>query len=85
MRTGRYYAFTVLAKEELPLPDHLVLIEPGVNYFNAVVEDLDAFIRFLAEGKVTVQKVHPLDEIDVEPSFKQDADGNWYSTGDLPK
>lgn len=64
MRRGQFYAFTVLAEEEIPLPDHYLIIEPGLNTFTAVVEDLDAFTRMLAEGKAVVQEAKPIGHVD---------------------
>jgi len=64
MRKGQFYVFNVFAVEEVDLPEHFLVIEPGLNTFSAVVEDLDAFTRMLTEAKVTVRKVHTIGEID---------------------
>jgi len=65
MKTGGFYSFVVWAVEEVPLPEHLLLLEPGMNAFNAQLEDLDGFIACLREAKVEVRQVNNL----TDPSF----------------
>ena len=60
MHRGKQYSFTVVAREEIPLPEYYLLIEPGVNHFNAFIEDLPGFISMLREANAVVQKVYTL-------------------------
>ncbi len=71
MRTGKFYSFVVIAQEEVPLPEHLLILEPGMNVFNAQIEDLDLFLVMLKEARVDVKEANQIGGEDGESSLTQ--------------
>jgi len=70
---GGFYSYVVfLPYDELPLPEAKVLLERGVNAFNAVISDPEAFDKNLAENGVRIIKKSCLDETTHEPSSIND-------------
>lgn len=62
-----YYSFVVWAKEDVSLPEHLLVIGEGFDTFNATISDLPAFLAKLADKGVQVREVHKLDELEPVP------------------
>jgi hypothetical protein len=85
MQSG-FYSFVVHALRELVLPEHRLVLDPGMNAFNLIVPNVDEFLRTLADMDVTVKRVHPLDvqeEFDVIPTLPTTAQAD--PSGDSPE
>lgn len=63
MKKGSFWSFVVFVEgEEVPLPKHGQILEPGRNAFNAIVEDLDVFLWSLEKANVRIVQKYCLDE-----------------------
>jgi hypothetical protein len=62
-----YYSFTAIAQNPVAIESPLVMLDRGFNAFNAVVEDLDAFLQRLKDEGVEVKQVNQLDGLKPVP------------------
>ena len=60
MKSG-FYSFAVHTLREIMFPEYRLILDPGMNAFNLVVPDVDAFLASLAEAEVDVRQVNRLD------------------------
>ena len=68
-RTKRFYSFVVEAPYEVVLPHYRLILDPGMNVFNAMVTDLPAFEAALTAHGVKVTQANCLDALDpITPS-----------------
>jgi hypothetical protein len=56
-----YYSFIVQAPGEVILEKQRVILDQGMNAFNALIDDLDVFLVLLKKEGVSVTKVNRLD------------------------
>lgn len=56
-----FYSMVVLATDEVGLPEHHLLLVPGINTFNLQIEDVDAFCADLVEQGCRIHALHRLD------------------------
>jgi hypothetical protein len=61
-----FYSFVVHAPGEVDLPEQHLILERGMNAFNALV-DLDSFKELLASNGVRITQVNRLDEHEPVP------------------
>lgn len=60
---GTFWSFVVFVEgDEVPLPKHGQILEPGRNTFNAKVEDIDVFLASLEKANVRVVQKFCLDD-----------------------
>lgn len=57
-----FYAFVVHASEPASFPQYRLVLDPGIDVFNLLVEDLLAFEKTLAEAGVRIIQASRLDE-----------------------
>lgn len=62
-----FCSFVVRSTREVPLPEHLLIIGEGVDAFNVVVDNLEAFQECLRLQGVEVLEVHQLDNLEPVP------------------
>jgi hypothetical protein len=56
-----YWSIACVSKETIIVPEAKAILEPGVNVFTVVIDDLDKLIERLASEGVTVSALHRLD------------------------
>lgn len=62
-----FYSFVVQAPGEIVLEKQRVILERGMNAFNALIDDLDAFLAHLKTEGATITKWYRLDEHESVP------------------
>lgn len=55
-----FYSFVVIAPQPVGIPKPFVVLDTGVNTFNAEVPNLDAFLAFLESEGVVVTRYYQL-------------------------
>lgn len=56
-----YYSFVVIAKHPVGIPQPLVLLDTGLNVFNAEVSNLEEFKSLLENEDVFIKETNRLD------------------------
>ncbi len=56
-----YYSFIVVAKHPVGIPQPLVLLDTGINVFNAEISDLEEFKALLENEDVLIKETNRLD------------------------
>lgn len=56
-----FYSFVVQAPGEVILQKQRVILDRGMNAFNALIDDLDVFLAFLKSEGVSVTTMNRLD------------------------
>lgn len=62
--TLRHYSMVVIAPHEIPLPQHLAVLEAGFNVLNLTVPSIEALRAALEEEGCTILQCNPLDEFE---------------------
>lgn len=62
-----HYSFVVTAPQPLGIPKPFVALDSGVNTFNAVVDDVNEFIKYLHDNGVIVNQAFRLDVFEKVP------------------
>jgi hypothetical protein len=57
---SRYYSFVLVSPEEISFPEHLFMLDPGVNVITLTVDDVEAFKTKLEEAGVKITQVNDL-------------------------
>ncbi len=65
----RYCSFVVWAPGTVELPEHLLIIERGMNAFSILVEDVAGFKKKLTNAGVVIKQDKFLDEFDPVPAI----------------
>lgn len=56
-----YYSFVVIAQQPVGIPNPIILLDRGLNTFNAEISDIDAFKKDLENENVVIKEVYRLD------------------------
>ncbi len=67
-----FYSFIVVAPEELPFPEYMVILDRGRNVFNSVVNDLDQFKASMEGHGVKILQVNRLDKFEPNEPIERD-------------
>ena len=57
---SRYYSLVLFVLDEVSFPEHLLILDPGVNTITLTVDDIEAFKVKLVEAGVEIKAVNDL-------------------------
>ena len=66
-----YWSIVCIATSDVHVPQANLVLEPGVNVFTVVTDDVESFSRGLSASGVEIRSIHCLDDFEPIPALEE--------------